>query len=224
MSRQSAVAFIPFKRDSQRVPRKNFRDFLGRPLYQHIITAARESAAFTQIYINTDSDEIKDYANSLGLGVIDRPPELNADTINGNDLLTYDATQVAEGDLLFQLFGTAPLLSAQTIAACVTELTTEADYDSILTATEETGWFWWQGLPVNFMPHAFPRSQDAKHLIKESTGLYGITRAAWQQYRQRIGARPYLHLIEPIEAVDLDTEFDFRQAEALAQQRQLVRE
>ena len=47
-------------------------------------------------------------------------------------------------------------------------------YDSILTANKIFTWFWFKNKPVNYNPKILPRSQDAKPIIMETTGLYGI--------------------------------------------------
>ena len=214
----SAVAFIPIKSVSRRVPGKNFKLFCGHPLYQYIITSALNSKAFDHVYVDTDSREIKEFAAGKGAQIIDRPEYMTADNINGNDLLVYDYEAVKNGDYLFQLFATAPLLKAETIKECVAFLKNNKDYDSIFTATQERGWFWFNDLPVNFRPDILPRSQDAQYLLKESTGLYGITKEALFKYKCRIGARPKVFLIPPEEALDIDTEYEFEFAQSVGYQ------
>lgn len=210
-----AVAFIPIKSVSKRIPGKNFKLFCGYPLYKYIITAAVNSKAFDNVYVDTDSAEIKEFAVRKGAQIIDRPDYMTADDVNGNDLLVCEYETVKNGDYLFQLFATAPLLKAETIKECVNFLKNNKDYDSIFTVTEEKGWFWFNDLPINYRPDILPRSQDAKHLLKESTGLYGITKEALLKYKCRIGARPKPFLIPPEEALDIDTEYDFELAQAI---------
>ena len=73
------AAFIPIKSNSERVPGKNFRALNGEPLYKYIISSAVTSNSFNNIFVDTDSDEIKDYALSLKLNVIQRRPDLATD-------------------------------------------------------------------------------------------------------------------------------------------------
>jgi len=210
------AAFIPIKGQSTRVPEKNFRLFYGRPLFQWIIDHAIEASAFDQVYVDTDSDVVAQYATDVGALLIHRKPELARDDANGNDLLVHHGRLFAAYDLYFQLFATAPTLRPETIRCCVDHLRVSRGHDSIFTATREPGWFWFAGQPVNFRPGILPRSQDAPQMIKETTGLYGITRDALNKYYCRIGARPIAHLVGPEEAIDLDTEWDFTEAAALA--------
>ena len=50
-------------------------------------------------------------------------------------------------------------------------------------------------------------------MIEETTGLYGMTKTALSKYQCRIGAKPYIHIVNKFEAVDINTEDDLRMAE-----------
>jgi CMP-N,N'-diacetyllegionaminic acid synthase len=72
----TAVALIPARAGSQRVPRKNLIPLQGRPLVAYAIGAAREAGVFDAVIVSTDSDEIADVAGSYGAEVPGlRPPE-----------------------------------------------------------------------------------------------------------------------------------------------------
>lgn len=71
---------------------------------------------------------------------------------------------------------------------------------------------------INYRPCILPRSQDLTDVIEETTGLYGISNYALNKYRCRIGACPYVHLVNKFEAVDINTEEDFKIAEYIGQE------
>tara|TARA_B100001964_G_scaffold101846_1_gene113895 strand:+ start:15 stop:572 length:558 start_codon:yes stop_codon:yes gene_type:complete len=169
---------------------------------------------FDEVFIDTDSTEISEYARGMGWKVIKRVPELAADSANGNDLLLYEAG-VVDADIYFQLFITAPLLLPQTINEAYKIMTTEMEYDSLFTATEIYSWFWYNNKPVNYDPKVLPRSQDATPIIRETTGLYAIRRDALLKNKCRIGENPYMLFVGEMEAMDIDTEQDFRVAEII---------
>lgn len=213
-------ATIPIKTRSTRVPYKNFKALDGRPLYQHIILNCLEAGCFDNIYIDTDSEEIKKFCVQNKVNFIDRLPELALDTANGNDVFHYDIDYLTnihkEYDFYFQLYATAPFLTSDSIKACVSFLKYHPNYDSILTCKEEYGWFWWKNQPINYQPNILPRSQDVVPLIKETTALYGISQQAYKRYRCRIGAKPYFYILtDPKEYLDLDTNIDFDTAAIL---------
>ena len=208
------AATIPIKSNSTRVKNKNFRLLGDKPLYQYIIDHCTQAECFDSIYVDTDSDDIKEYSFKVGAKWINRKPELTLDTANGNDVFHYDVDFIDDYDYYFQLYATAPFLKPETIRACVDKLTHTTKYDSILTATEEYGWFWHKDQPVNYQPNILPRSQDAPPVIKETTGLYGISKCAYERYRCRVGATPYFYILnDRKECIDLDTYADFAIAE-----------
>jgi N-acylneuraminate cytidylyltransferase len=204
------AAIIPIKSHSERLPGKNFRLIRGKPLYTHIISHALEADCFDRVLVDTDSEEIAEYARP-NCEVIERKPELADDSANGNDLLVYHAS-IIEADWYYQLFATAPFLTPFSIKSCCD---VPGGYDSVLTAREISGWFWLDGHPVNFRPGILPRSQDARWVWQESTGLYGITREAIKRYNCRIGANPYFFPVDEYEAMDIDTYEDYRRAEEI---------
>ena len=209
-------AFIPIKMNSTRVPRKNFREFDGRPLYRHIIDHAQEAGCFDNVFVDTDSSEVGDYARQRDCVLIHREPWLASDAANGNDLLSRHAELVPDVDIYCQLFATAPRLKPSTIKACIEALAESPEHDSVFTAVQVTGWFWMDGQPLNFRPGILPRSQDARKVTQETTGLYAIRRESLVRYRCRIGANPIPYLVAPSEAIDLDDECDFTDAVSTA--------
>lgn len=70
------ACFIPIKANSERVPGKNFRVLNGKKLYQYIIEHVLEADVFDDVYVDTNSAEIAEYANKMGCIAIARKPEL----------------------------------------------------------------------------------------------------------------------------------------------------
>ena len=142
--------------------------------------------------MDTDSPEVAEYARATGFAVIPRAADLARDDANGNDLLVHHWQLYPEYDCYFQLFATAPFLQPEAIRACVGRLESDGGCDSCFTAVRRQG-FYWMG-------------------SREPTGLYGTRRQALAKYRCRIGRRPYAHLVDRYQAVDINTEEDLREA------------
>ena len=209
----SIAAFIPIKSNSERVKGKNFRVLNGKKLYEYIIEHAIASDVFDDIYIDTNSEEIFDFAEKHDCKIIHRKPELALNNANGNDLLCYHYELHPEYDYYFQLFATAPYLKTSSIRTCVETLINSNEYDSCFTAIKHNGFFWLNDTPVNYRPCILPRSQDMLPVIEETTGLYGISKKSLDKYRCRIGSKPDIHIVSKFEAVDINTEEDFEMAE-----------
>ena len=202
------VAIVPIKQKSERVVGKNFRMVGKKPLYRYLLDRLN-NCNFDEVYVDSDSEEIRNYCEQMNYRFIERKPELALNTANGNDLLNYHA-EIIQAELYFQLFITSPLLKNESINNCIQILSESKTNDSVLTVNSIYTWFWYDGKPVNYNPQILPRSQDAKPLMMETTGLYGITRKALLNRRARIGDTPYFYEVEEFESIDLDNEIDFK--------------
>lgn len=201
------VAIVPIKAKSKRVKNKNFKPINGKPLYSYILNTLKK-CKFDEIYVDSDSLEIKKFCIKKKIRFIERKPKLALDNANGNDLLNYHA-KIINADYYFQLYVTAPLLSVKSINNCIQILQNNKKIDSILTIKKIYSWFWFNKKPVNYDPKILPRSQDAKPIVQETTGLYGICKSALKKGKCRIGKNPYFYQVSESESLDLDTEEDF---------------
>lgn len=201
------VAIIPIKKKSTRVKRKNFKIVGKKKLFQYFIEKIKK-CGFDEIYVDSDSNEIENYCKRNKVNFIQRKKILARNSANGNHLLNYHR-KIIKADIYFQLFITAPLLSIKSIKKCKNFLKKTKKYDSILTSHEIYSWFWFNNKPVNYQPQILPRSQDAKPIVVETTGLYGIKSSALKKNNCRIGKKPYFFNVSKKEALDLDNTEDF---------------
>ena len=193
------------------MPGKNFKKINGKPLYKYLLDKLKK-CNFDEVYVDSDSTEIKRYCQKKGYKFIKRLPKLALNSANGNDLLNYHS-KIIDSDLYFQLFVTSPLLKVKTINACIKFMKQNRNYDSILTSKSVHTWFWFNKKPLNYNPKILPRSQDAKPLVFETTGLYGIRKKILLKRKARIGKKPYFFEVGDEEAIDLDNIKDFEYLE-----------
>ncbi len=74
------VCIIPARGGSKRIPRKNIKEFCGKPIIAYPIEAAQKSGLFDRIIVSTDDEEIADVARSFGTEIpFLRPKELSDD-------------------------------------------------------------------------------------------------------------------------------------------------
>jgi pseudaminic acid cytidylyltransferase len=114
----SAVAIIPARGGSQRIPRKNIKPFNGEPMIVHSIRAALASGVFDQVVVSTDDEEIADVARVHGAKVpFMRPADL-ADAWTGTTAVIHHALCTLDAldqhfDYACCIYATAPLLQAR---------------------------------------------------------------------------------------------------------------
>lgn len=217
------AALVPMRHHSVRVPGKNYRPLAGKPLFHHILNALLQTAEISRVVVDTDSPVLmegiaRDFPQVI---LLERPAHLTADTVPMNEILMHDTEQVA-ADFYLQTHSTNPLLRPQTISKAVqTFLSQYPAYDSLFSVTRLQTRLW-DGLarPINHNPAILLRTQDLPPVYEENSCIYIFTRQTLAQRRNRIGERPYLFEIDPLEARDIDEEFDFILADLLMRQRQ----
>ena len=199
--------FIPIKKDSKRVPGKNFKKIGKKKLYEIGIQKAIASKCFDSIYVDTDSLEIQNYCRENGVNYIERLDYLRSDTANGNHLLDSWINRKPKYDIYCQFHITCPFIEVSSIRECVNKVKIDK-YNSSLTAVEEKSWYWFDKNPVNYIPEQLPRSQDAKGVVRETTSLYVIEKDEFLRHSCRIGSNPYFHLSKNVEGIDIDNPID----------------
>ena len=63
------IAIIPARGGSKRIPRKNIREFCGKPMLAYSIEAALASGIFDTVMVSTDDEEIAKIAKRYGAEV-----------------------------------------------------------------------------------------------------------------------------------------------------------
>ena len=202
------VAIIPIKSKSKRIKGKTFKKIYKKKLYEYLLDKLKKTK-FDDIYIDSDSKEIQRYCYKNDYKFIRRLPSLAKDNANGNDLLNYHYKKIS-ADIYFQLFITSPLMKVSTINKCISILKNSKKHDSILTSKSLYSWYWFNKKPVNYNPRVLPRSQDAKPILVETTGLYGIKASALKKLKCRIGKTPYFYEVSDEEIVDIDNNKDLK--------------
>lgn len=229
MAGHSCLAVIPARGGSKRIPRKNIRDFLGRPMIAYTIDAARESGLFARVVVSTDDPEIADASQGAGAEVpFLRNPSL-ADDHTVASQVTADALQRVDPagtqySYVAQLMATCPLRTAVDIQDSFRQMT-ETGAPSQISVTRY-GWQnpWWARrrdstfhLSPFFPDMALQRSQDLPT-------LYVPVGAVWWAKAQHLRETQNFYMPNHIgweipwtRAVDIDTEEDWQMAEFLSQ-------
>ena len=65
----TSICIIPARGGSKRIPRKNIKDFLGKPIIAYSIEAALKSGLFDEVMVSTDDEEIAEVARQYGAAV-----------------------------------------------------------------------------------------------------------------------------------------------------------
>jgi CMP-N-acetylneuraminic acid synthetase len=214
------LAIVPMRHNSERVPGKNYRPLGGIPLYHHVVRTLSAVPEIDCVVIDTDSDVIiADCATHFPhVQVLLRPEHLRDGTIAMNDVLLNTLDQV-DADIVLQTHSTNPFLKAATISDALRLFTTPgSEFDSVFSVTRLQARLWDADVhPVNHDPAVLLRTQDLAPVFIENSCFFIFTPELLRQRGNRIGSRPLMVEMAPLEAVDIDTEEDFALAAAIAE-------
>jgi len=212
------VALVPMRHESERVPGKNYRDFLGRPLFEHILDTLQACPRIDRIVVDTDSPAIRSRIaeSHPNVDLIDRPERLRSEMTPMTAILLHDVMEVP-ADFYLHTHCTNPLLTTDTVNRCIDVfLSAHPIYDSLFSVTARQARLWdVTARPINHNPDLLLRTQDLPKIYEENSCLYMFSRQTLEARYSRIGSRPLLFPIDRLEALDIDEEIDFTFAEVL---------
>src|SRR3546814_12643727 len=104
------VAVVPAKGHSDRIANKNLRVLDGEHLFKRKLRQALECKLITEVYLDTESDELADHATDLPVKRLHRPAALATNATDGHEMFAYQCAQVQDADLYIQCLCTAHFL------------------------------------------------------------------------------------------------------------------
>ena len=133
MTAPSAVAFVPARSGSERVPQKNVRELAGHPLLAYAVETAHQCGVFERVVVSTDSEEIADVARWYGADVpFLRPSEYATSTSPDIEWLRFTLERLGESYELFAIVrATNPFRGPETVRRGFEQLLATPDADSL---------------------------------------------------------------------------------------------
>lgn len=221
------IAVIPARGGSKRIPRKNIREFCGKPMIAWPIEIAKESCLFDKIIVSTDDDEIAKIALSWGAEVpFIRPSELSDDHTEPINVISH-ATHWAIGqgfniEALCCIFPTNPFIEIKDIKKGLDELQS-ANWAYVFTATEYVSPIFRSfrenadsGIEMFFPEYYNKRSQDLPIALHDAGQFYWGRPDAWLEKKRVFEKHSKLVLIPNWRVQDIDNEDDWIRAEMIA--------
>ncbi|MEX2230699.1 MAG: pseudaminic acid cytidylyltransferase [Cyclobacteriaceae bacterium] len=230
----SRIAIIPARGGSKRIPKKNIKQFLGRPIIAYSIEAALESQVFDEVMVSTDDEEIELAAKQFGAKVPFRRSNHNSDdyatTTNVlREVLSNYQSQLnksfSEGCCLYP---TAPFVSAKRLIEGLSLLRT-GDYDSVYPIVKFSYPIWRalkvtddQRVSMIWPENLLKRSQDLQPAYHDAGQWYWfkIERFVQSGTETMMTNNSYGLLLNELEVQDIDNEEDWKLAELKFQFRQ----
>lgn len=220
------VAIIPARGGSKRIPRKNIREFCGKPMIAWPIAAAASSGCFDRIIVSTEDPEIAQVAQDVGAEIpFLRPAELADDYTGTVAVMRHAVEWLQENEtapgLACCVYATAPFVSPADLARGQLALE-EADASYALSVTtfpfpiQRAVRITEQNRLAMFYPeYADTRSQDLEEAYHDAAQFYWGQRDAWLTGKPLFGEETVPVVLPRIRVQDIDTEEDWQRAELM---------
>lgn len=218
------IAIIPARGGSKRIPGKNIKDFLGKPIIAYSIETALAANLFSEVMVSTDAPEIAEVAQAYGASVPFLRSQENADDFatTADVLLEVLAKYHQQGQAFKYaccLYPTAPFIQKNLLKKAY-QMLLDKQADCVFPA-----------LPFNFPiqraiklnkagkmsffqpEHLHSRSQDLEKAYHDSGQFYWFQVEHLQQNRALLTDHTFPIIISEMEAQDIDEPIDWEIAE-----------
>lgn len=218
------LAVITARGGSKRIPRKNIKDFCGRPILAYSIEAALKSGVFDTVMVSTDDKEIARVAEECGAEVpFFRSGETSGDFATTAQVLLEVLEEYGKRGQYFDLFcciyPTAPFLTAERLREAM-ELLESSGADCVHPVVRfgfppqrclvmEDGY-----LKFKWPEYRNTRSQDLEPFYHDVGQFYCLNRASFARQKTTVMEKTIPVVLSELEIQDIDTEEDWRVAEA----------
>jgi pseudaminic acid cytidylyltransferase len=217
------LAIIPARGGSKRIPRKNIKDFLGKPIIAYSIEAALTSELFDEVMVSTDDEEIAEVALKFGAKVPFLRSKKNSDDFS----TTIDVIKevISEYKIKFNanfengccIYPTAPLLKIDHLNNGFNKLISN-DYSTVFSAVEFS-YPIWRGLSINedsivtmiWPQYLNDRSQDLQKVYHDAGQWYWFkTKELTESF---LSGKSAIVKLDENEVQDIDNLTDWKLAE-----------
>jgi len=220
------VAIIPARGGSKRIPRKNVKDFYGKPMIAWSIEAAKASGCFDKIIVSTDDPEIADIARQFGAEIpFMRPAALSDDYTGTIPVIRHAVEWLNQNDAPVDyaccIYATAPFILPEDLKQGLQLIKNSgSSYAFSVTSyafpIQRAVRITKNGRVAMFNPEHFQtRSQDLEETWHDAGQFYWGTADAWCEERAIFGEDSLPVRLPRHRVQDIDTAEDWNRAEWL---------
>lgn len=224
MDKKKILAIIPARGGSKRVPGKNVRLLVGKPLIVHTIESAMRSKVIDKVVVSTDDKEISRVSEKAGAQVIKRPKKLAQDRSPTHPVIEHaiDYLKKREGykpDIIVLLQPTSPLRDHEDIDEAL-EIFLENECQSLVGVCEADHPIHWSLKiescylkPFFSMKHLEIRRQDLPKSYMPNGAMFISRLESLIKHKSFYTPKTLSYVMPKEKSVDIDSEYDFKLAE-----------
>lgn len=221
---KESIAIITARGGSKRIPKKNIKDFCGKPIIAYSIEAALDSGVFDEVMVSTDSEEIAEIAKQYGAKVPFMRSEKTADDFatTADVLLEVLDQYGARGEnfsIMSCIYPTAPFVTAERLRQAYEIIQNDETIPSLMPVVPfsyppQRGYIMDNGrLQIKQPEYLNTRSQDLETIYHDAGQFYFYRVKEYLQYKGQYTTGVYPLVLSDMEVQDIDNETDWKMAE-----------
>ena len=217
------LCIIPARGGSKRIPRKNIKPFMGKPIMAYSIEAALKSGLFDEVMVSTDDEEFAEVARQYGASVPFLRSEKTSNDFAGTEDVMLEVLDEykklgKEFDNFCCLYSTAPFVTAERLKECYALIGDNADaaftvvqysYPVQRSLKKNADGF----VEMNFPQYYDARTQDLEPIYHDAGQFYFLKTQAFRDEFTLWCKRTAPLILSELEVQDLDTLTDWQLAE-----------
>lgn len=219
----SSIAIITARGGSKRIPKKNIKEFCGKPMIAYSIEAALKAEIFTDVMVSTDSEEIADIARKYGASVpFMRSEKTASDYATTRDVLMEVLSEYEKCGKTFDdmtcLYPTAPFVTAEKLKEAMRLF--HDTKSSLLIPVVQFSYppqrayvIENNNLRFKWEEYRYMRSQDLEPFYHEAGQFYCYSIPDYLPAGGVIKENIIPYILPESEVQDIDTEEDWKMAE-----------
>jgi N-acylneuraminate cytidylyltransferase len=219
----SVIAIITARGGSKRIPKKNIKDFYGKPMLAYAIDAAKKADIFDEIMVSTDSLEIAEVAKKWGAAVpFMRSAKTSDDYATTYDVLEEVLAQYNEAGKIFDfvccIYPCVPFLAPETLLSAYNQMQ-KTKANAIMPVCQYPAPIEWaMRLENGFLQpddasRLVIRSQDLKPAFFDAGMFYFCKTDVLLNEKTLVPPETQGYIIDERECQDIDTPNDWEMAE-----------
>ena len=206
-------ALVAVRSGSTRVVNKNLKPFAGSNLLSLKLQQLKRIPSLDGIVVNSNDDTMLEIARENGCEAVKRDKYYATNSVSMSDVYKNMAENI-DTDVIAYINVTNPLLKDETIVAAIEKYKTfRGKYESLNSAHLIKEFLFKDNLPINYDLRHQPRSQDLPDIAALNFAINIIERDVMIENKNVVGVKPYIYVIDEVEATDIDTPLDFDFAE-----------
>jgi pseudaminic acid cytidylyltransferase len=217
------IAIIPARGGSKRIPRKNIRDFLGKPIIAYTIEVATQSGVFDEVMVSTDDEEIAKLSTYYGASVPFFRSSKTADDFATTvavleEVLNNYKEKGREFDYACCIYPTSPLIQVEKLKHAM-DLIESKKFDSVFPVLKFS-YPIWRSLKIeagkafmNWPEYLNTRSQDLPASFHDAGQFYWLCVTCFLKNLSLFTNNSGVLELDELEVQDIDHLTDWKLAE-----------